>query len=58
MKNEVTIVENPLIAKVKCRVNKTSYDEISTSIITTWPKWKRELCNKELIISVNSKKIE
>lgn len=55
--NEIITVKNPLTAKVSCHVNKTCYDKIATNISSTWPKWKKELCNKELIISVNSRKI-
>ena len=38
------------------RITKTSYEEISKSI-STWPQWKKNLCNQELIISVKAKKI-
>lgn len=42
---------------VKCKVSKTSYDKIVSSINSTWPQWKKNLCNQELIVSVNSKKL-
>jgi len=41
---------------VKSKITKTSYEKIAKSI-STWPQWKKNLCNEELIISVRSKKI-
>ena len=38
------------------RITKTSYEAIARSI-KDWPQWKKNLCNQELIISVNAKKI-
>mgnify|MGYP001222728081 CR=1 FL=1 len=40
----------------KVRITKTSYEEIAKSI-KDWPQWKKNLCNQELIVSVNAKKI-
>ena len=40
----------------KVRITKTSYEAIAKSI-KDWPKWKKNLCNQELIVSVNAKKI-
>ena len=54
----VTVHENPLTAGVSFRVNKTSYERIVSSISGSWPQWKKELCNNELIISKNSKKLD
>lgn len=42
--------------EVQCKITKTSYDKIVKDI-NTWPQWKKNLCNQELIISVKSKKI-
>ena len=41
---------------VTSKITKTSYEKIAKSI-STWPQWKKNLCNEELIISVKSKKI-
>ena len=38
------------------RITKTSYEAIAKSI-STWPQWKKNLCNQELIVSVKAKKI-
>lgn len=43
--------------EVKCKITKTSYDKIVKSINDTWPQWKKNLCNQELIVSVKSKKL-
>lgn len=43
--------------EVKCKITKTSYDKIVKNINDTWPQWKKNLCNQELIVSVNSKKL-
>ena len=40
----------------KVRITKTSYDAIAKSI-RDWPQWKKNLCNQELIVSANAKKI-
>lgn len=45
------------IKSIKFKVTKTSYDKIIRSINDSWPEWKKNLCNEELIVSVNSKKI-
>lgn len=37
-------------------ITKTSYERIASSI-STWPQWKKNLCNQELIVSVKAKKI-
>lgn len=37
-------------------ITKTSYEKIANSI-STWPQWKKNLCNQELIVSVKAKKI-
>jgi hypothetical protein len=37
-------------------VTKESYDKIRASV-DRWPQWKKDLCNRELIISKNAKKI-
>lgn len=42
---------------VQCKVTKTSYEKIVKNIDTTWPEWKKKLCNQELLVSVKSKKI-
>ena len=42
--------------EVKCRITKTSYDKISKNV-SSWPQWKKNLCNQELIVSVRAKKI-
>ena len=39
-------------------LNKKSYKEIIKNIKNSWPQWKKELCNNELIISKNSKKLK
>lgn len=41
---------------IKCKITKTSYDKISKTV-STWPQWKKNLCNQELIVSVRAKKI-
>ena len=43
-------------SEIKSKITKTSYDKISENV-GTWPQWKKNLCNQELIISVRSKKI-
>ena len=40
----------------KIHINKNSYKEIAKSI-KDFAKWKKNLCNQELIVSVNAKKI-
>lgn len=55
MSNETTIKE--VIKEVKCKTTKTSYDKIVKNINDTWPEWKKNLCNQELIVSVKSKKL-
>lgn len=37
-------------------ITKTSYERIANSV-STWPQWKKNLCNQELIVSVKAKKI-
>lgn len=39
-------------------MNKKVYDKIREYIESTWPTWKKKLCNDTLIISKNSKKLE
>ena len=39
-------------------VNKESYEKIKRNIEATWPAWKKRLCNKTLLISKNSKKLD
>jgi len=51
-----TIVVN-VESDVKCKVTKTSYEKIVKNIDSTWPEWKKKLCNQELLVSVKSKKI-
>lgn len=55
---KITVHENSLTDGVSYRVNKTSYERIVKSISGSWPQWKKELCNNELIISKNSKKLD
>lgn len=43
--------------ELKSKITKTSYEKIVNNINRTWPQWKKNLCNQELIISVKSKKI-
>ena len=38
-------------------MNKENYIKILESI-NDWPKWKKELCNKELLVSINSIKLK
>ena len=38
-------------------INQTDYEKIIKSIDNSWPRWKKELCNNELIISIHSKKL-
>ena len=42
--------------EIKYRITKTSYDKISKNV-SSWPQWKKNLCNQELIVSVRAKKI-
>lgn len=51
---KVTTVTKP--SEIKSKITKTSYDKISKNV-STWPQWKKNLCNQELIVSVRSKKI-
>ena len=51
---KVTNVTIP--SEIKSKITKTSYDKISKNV-STWPQWKKNLCNQELIVSVRSKKI-
>lgn len=37
-------------------MKKELYDKIRASV-ANWPQWKKDLCNKELLVSKNSKKI-
>lgn len=37
-------------------ITKTSYERIASSV-STWPQWKKNICNQELIVSVKAKKI-
>lgn len=39
------------------KTNKEDYLKIVKNILSTWPNWKIELCNQELLISKNSKKL-
>ncbi|MBK6087625.1 hypothetical protein [Ruminococcus difficilis] len=41
---------------IEKRVTKDSYEKITNST-KSWPQWKKNICNNELIISVRSKKI-
>lgn len=38
--------------------NKKDYLKILQIILNTWPNWKIDLCNQELLVSKNSKKIK
>ena len=38
--------------------NKETYLKIKQIVLNTWPDWKIELANNELLISKNSKKLE
>lgn len=40
------------------KTNKKDYNKIRQNIINTWPIWKINLCNQELLISKNSQKIK
>ncbi len=55
MSNE--IIKQTSAEEVKCKITKTSYDKIVKNINETWPQWKKNLCNQELIVSVKSKKL-
>lgn len=37
-------------------MKKSNYEKIRKSV-ANWPQWKKDLCNRELLISKNSKKI-
>ena len=37
-------------------MTKAEYEAIRKSV-DNWPQWKKDLCNKELIISTKAKKI-
>lgn len=52
-----SMVTDKKVEDVRCKVTKTSYDKIVKNIRDTWPEWKKNLCNEELIISVKSRKI-
>lgn len=41
---------------IERKVTKVSYEKIAKSM-DNWPQWKKNLCNEELIISINSKKV-
>lgn len=56
-KEEILTEVDNLVTDVEFKVSDTSYKSIKQNIIDTWPEWKRELCNEELIISVNSEKL-
>lgn len=58
MSNEKIITEvDNLMKETKFKVDKTSYDNIVRNIKDTWPRWKLDLCNEDLIVSVNSEKL-
>jgi hypothetical protein len=40
----------------KTLISKESYDKIRKSV-DKWPQWKKDMCNRELIVSKNSRKI-
>jgi len=42
--------------EIESKITKTSYDKIRASV-SSWPQWKKNLCNQELIVSVKAKKI-
>lgn len=56
MKMSNNISQSVSAFTVKSKITKTSYEKIARSV-STWPQWKKNLCNEELIISVKSKKI-
>ena len=56
MSNQKEVV-SVLSTEVTCKITKTSYDKIVKNINDTWPQWKKNLCNQELIVSVKSKKL-
>lgn len=37
-------------------MTKSDYEKIRKSV-ENWPQWKKDLCNRELIVSKNAKKI-
>lgn len=43
--------------EINVKITKTSYERILNNIKDTWPDWKKNLCNEELIVSVKSKKL-
>ena len=55
--SQITIVKNSLAGEIKCHVNRTSYEQLIKSINDSWPEWKKELCNDELIVSTNAEKL-
>ena len=42
--------------KTKFKVDKNTYNNIVLDIKDTWPRWKLDLCNDDLLISVHSEK--
>ncbi len=53
-KNNANTTAKTIIIEKK--VSKLSYEKIAKSL-ESWPQWKKNLCNEELIVSVKSKKI-
>lgn len=53
---DATATHNPN-QETKFQIDKTTYDNIVLDIKDTWPPWKVELCNEDLLISVHSEKI-
>ncbi len=56
--SKVIVRGNKTTKDVSYRVNKSAYERIVKSINSSWPQWKKELCNNELIISANSRKLD
>ncbi len=56
MSNTSKISATTQTSAVKCKVTKTSYEIIAKNV-STWPQWKKNLCNQELIVSARAKKI-